>query len=221
MVWPRNRPKIMFMTNLHRRAVIAGLATIGFAASTRAQTPALSAADRADVARIEAYFNGIRTLRARFRQMTQANNRPADGTFYLSRPGRLRLEYDPPVPTLLIAVSGQLLHYDSALGQSSYVPVNSTPAGLLIRETVTLSGDVTVTRVERPQGQLRVTMVRTREPEGSVAFTFRAEPLELIDWIVTDGSGRITRVQLTEMQVGIPLDGALFRPPTAPNVNAR
>ncbi len=59
-------------------------------------------ADRADIARVEEYLNSIRTLRARFIQLTQTGGR-SQGTFYLSRPGRLRLEYDPPVPTILIA----------------------------------------------------------------------------------------------------------------------
>lgn len=176
-----------------------------------AQAPAiLTDADRADIARVEEYINSIRTLRARFIQLSQNGGR-AQGTFYLSRPGRLRLEYDPPATLILIANSGQLQQYDTLLRQQQYVPIGSTPATYLV-DTLRLSGDITVVGVTRNQQNLEVSIVRTRDPrEGRITFIFQNNPLQLRNWTVVDSQNRIIRVTLSELQVGLPLDNALFR----------
>lgn len=168
-------------------------------------------ADRADIARVEEYLNSIRTLRARFIQLTQTGGR-SQGTFYLSRPGRLRLEYDPPVPTILIANGGMLQHYDSQLRQPQFIPLDSTPATYLVRDQLRLAGDIAVVSVGRAANRLDVTIVKTRDPrEGRITFTFQTQPFQLVNWIVQDSQGRSTRVVLNEVQVGMPLDNALFR----------
>ncbi len=57
--------------------------------------PALSEADRTDLARIEAYLNGLTTMQARFLQFS-SDGCYAEGHIYVERPGRMRIEYDPP-----------------------------------------------------------------------------------------------------------------------------
>jgi outer membrane lipoprotein-sorting protein len=170
----------------------------------------LTDADRADIARVEEYVNSIRTLRARFVQLSQNGGR-AQGTFYLSRPGRMRLEYDPPGTMILIANGGQLQQYDTSLRQQQYVPLSSTPATYLV-DTLRLSGDITVTGVARTPQSIEVTIVKTRDPrEGRITFIFQNNPLQLRNWTVVDGQNRLIRVTLSELQVGQPLDNALFR----------
>jgi outer membrane lipoprotein-sorting protein len=177
-----------------------------------AQPPArLSPEDLADIARVEAYFNAIRTLRARFVQVAD-NGAIAEGTFYLSRPGRLRLEYDPPDPNLLVANGTFLIHYDSSLGSVAHLPLNSTPAGILVREKVAFAGDLAVTQVERSGGALRLTVTQTEDPQaGRITFVFGDKPLQLVKWQVIDGQGRRTEVSLAQAEVNIALDPALFR----------
>ena len=62
----------------------------------------LSPQDRADVERAETYLNQITTLKARFLQLAPHGGQ-AEGTAYFSRPGRMRLQYDPPSPMLVVA----------------------------------------------------------------------------------------------------------------------
>jgi outer membrane lipoprotein-sorting protein len=170
----------------------------------------LTDADRADIGRIEEYINSIRTLRARFVQLSQNGGR-AQGTFYLSRPGRLRLEYDPPGTMILIGNGGQLQQYDTSLRQQQYVPLSATPATYLV-DTLRLSGDITVTGVARTPQSIEVTIVKTRDPrEGRITFIFQSSPLQLRNWTVVDSQNRLIRVTLSELQVGQPLDNALFR----------
>ncbi|MBY0337686.1 MAG: outer membrane lipoprotein carrier protein LolA [Acetobacteraceae bacterium] len=173
-----------------------------------AQTPANSAAEV--VGRVEAYFNTLTTLRARFLQTAQGGG-SAQGTAYIWRPSRMRFEYDPPEQTLLIAADAQFFHWDGELRQASVVPLSSTPLGVLLRSPLRLTGDVTVSNVERAGGLLRVTVHRTNNAgEGRIQLVLEEEPMQLRQWVVQDAQGRITRVTLTEQRVGERFDPFLF-----------
>lgn len=170
----------------------------------------LSPQDRADIARIEAYLNGLRSLKARFLQMA-ANGGTARGTVWLQRPGRMRFEYDPPTPLLLVAGHGMFTFHDSALRQTSTVPLSRTPLGILLREQTQLAGDVTVSGVSRYSGGLEVSVIRTASPaEGALHLVFADNPLALRQWRVMDAQRQETRVSLSEVQLGGSFDPKLF-----------
>lgn len=166
--------------------------------------------DRADVTRIEQMLNGIRTLKARFTQISPGNA-VARGQCWMWRPGRMRFEYDPPTPILMVAGNGFVSYHDRQLNQVSHVPIGSTPLGLLLRERITLTGDVTVTRLDRPPGLLEPMLVRTSAPaEGSLTLSVAAEPMALRGWRVIDAQGQETRIALTDIELGGTFDRRLF-----------
>ncbi len=137
----------------------------------------------------------------------------SEGTLFISRPGKLRIEYDPPVPILIVAARGVLTYYDKELEQVNKIDLDSTPAGILVQETVSFfSGDFTLTSFERQANATRVTLVRTEDPlEGSLTLIFSDRPLTLRKWIVTDAQGVKTTVSLLKTRVGLPLNPELFR----------
>jgi outer membrane lipoprotein-sorting protein len=167
--------------------------------------------DRADLARIEAYLNALTTLRARFLQIAQ-NCAAAEGTAWIWRPGRMRFEYDPPEPLLLVADAGQFLMYDRELRAPTTLLVSRTPLGILLRPQVRLAGDVTVAGIERSGGFLRITVFRTAEPnEGRLTLVFNPDPIELRQWAVTDAQRRETRVTLSRIETGLRFPAGLFQ----------
>ncbi len=181
--------------------MLAGLPTL----PARAQ-----AVDRAALARIEAYLNSLTTLRARFLQVAQ-NGATAGGTAWIYRPGRMRFDYDPPEPLLLVASGGQVMMYDRELRSPTVVPASSTPLGVLLRPEIRLSGDLTVTATERSGGFLRVAMHRTGSPaEGRLTLAFQENPMELRQWAVVDAQGRETRVTLYEVDTRARPDASIF-----------
>jgi outer membrane lipoprotein-sorting protein len=187
-----------------RRSLLAGLTCAVLARPAAfAQSPrALSDADRADIARVEAYLESVRTLEARFLQIGPDGS-TAEGTFWLLRPGRLRLEYDPPNPNLLIADGRALAHIDRSLQTIAYLPLGSTPAGVLVRAEVRLAGDVQVVAVERGPGVLRVGVVQTSDPRaGRLTLVFAERPFQLSSWNVLDGQGQTTRITLLDPRIG-------------------
>ncbi len=198
-----------------RAALIAGLSLAGSGPVPNRDRSGpgqaqLSAQDRTDIARIEAYLNGVRSLKARFMQ-TAPNGAISEGTALMQRPGKMRFQYDPPSPFLLIANYGILFFQDAQLGQTTNIPLSRTPLGILLGDHTSLSGDVTVTKFVRLPGQLQVTLVRTASPgEGSLTLFFADNPLTLRQWVVVDQQGKQTRVSFTNMEVGVAVDAKLF-----------
>ena len=171
----------------------------------------LSAQDAADVGRVETYLNNLHALKARFEQIAP-DGRTSGGTVWLQRPGRMRFQYDPPSPFLLVAGYGLLVFHDSQLNQTSNIPLGRTPVGLLLQDPVKLVGQgITVQQVARYPAQLQVTMYRTATPgEGNLTLVFADGPLALRSWIVVDAQRQQTRVTLYDVQFGGTFDASLF-----------
>ena len=208
------------LTALVRRPLVVGqlvaglFVAVGAVVGPAAAAPPearLSAADRQDIARIESYLNDIETMRARFLQVT-SNGAYSEGTFFLWRPGRMRIEYDPPVPILIVADGRSLIYHDKKLEQVSYLGLDSGPAGLLLAERVSLTDTVTVTRFQRGARALRVTLVKTDDAgEGSITLIFEDRPLIFKKWMIVDAQGVEITVSLLGPRFGHPLDPELFR----------
>ena len=182
--------------------------------AVKAQGLALQPSDLADLAQIERYLDGIRTMAASFQQIDQ-EGRVTTGRIYLARPGRMRVEYDPPTPYLLVASSGALVYYDAEIQQVTTLPLSSTPAAFLLKDHISLTQGVTIKRFERGPGALRVEVVDAEDPgSGSVLMVFEDRPLALRKWTVTDAQGIQTEVVLTKSEFDVALDPNLFALPT-------
>lgn len=175
-----------------------------------AATPvALSDADRALLARIETYLSSIASMDARFLQV--ANGRMAEGRVVMARPGRMRIDYDPPVPVRMVANGAWVLYFDTKLNQISYIPASRTPLAVLLRDKVRLDDQVTVTKVERGAGAARVSLVLTDHPDsGTLTVVFEDAPLRLVKWEMLDAAGTHVEVALLDPHFGAPVDDALF-----------
>ncbi len=140
---------------IHRRDLLAALSVLsvlpGLAGCAAVAPPGtLDDADRQVLSRIEAYLNTIHTLQARFAQAsTRGDGR---GTAWIERPGRMRLQYDPPSRVVLVAARGRVVYADAATGASSSLPLSRTPLSMLLAERIVLSGPVTVVSVLRTRG---------------------------------------------------------------------
>jgi outer membrane lipoprotein-sorting protein len=213
-------------TRRHRALrVFLAAAFTAFAALAAAQTsgpsapePEFSAADRGDIAKIEHYLNGIGTMTAKFLQLAP-DGTLSRGRLYLSRPGRLRVEYAPPSPILIVANGRWLIYHDFELEQTSYQFLEGSFAGFLVRETIKLDGEVIVTGLERRPGVIAVKLIMTDDPDaGRLTLTFSDQPLMLRRWAVTDSQGLVTQVALFNPRFSVSLDEKLFefdvlRPP--------
>lgn len=178
---------------------------------------ALNPEDQKDVARIEDYLNSLTSVEAKFQQYS-VNQGLAFGKIYLRRPGRLRVEYDPPSKVLLVADGIALSYYDGELNNLNQVPLYMSPMWFLLKDKVKLGGDVTITSFKRGPGVLQIGLVQTDEPDaGTVVLEFGDRPLELRQWTIVDNKNQEVRVGLFDAHFGVQLANELFATPQRKN----
>jgi outer membrane lipoprotein-sorting protein len=166
------------------------------------------------VDKAEATINAIGTMRAHFLQAGPEGD-ISEGTVYLSRPGKLRVVYDPPTPVLVVANGSYFTFVDTKLQQFSYMDIDNTPAGLLLKQGVKFQGgDVAITKIAEPPGVAEITLVSKKDPAvGSLTLVFTTKPFALAQWRVTDAQGLTTSVTLQNVEMGISLNRDLFATP--------
>ena len=188
------------------------LATTLSAAALPALLPGLAGAqvNRADLTRITNYLNGIGSMQGTFVQVGPDGDL-SEGNFYMRRPGRIRFEYNPPNPTLIVADGFWVGVYDTIDNTLDRFPLSETPLDLLLRDRVDLREEEAIESIERSAGQLRVRAIDPNAPDqGSITMVFTDNPLELTQWIVVDGEGLATTVALSEVRRNVELDPNLF-----------
>ena len=150
-------------------------------------------------------------MQARFLQIS-SDGSYSEGMIHLSRPGRMRIEYDPPNPIMVIADGSSLIYVDKEMEQATAIFLSLTPADLLLRENLSLnSEEILITGFKRSPGIIRVSLVKADSPlDGQLTLVFSDVPLELRKWAVNDAQGVKTTVSLLGSRFGIKVDKTLF-----------
>ena len=170
----------------------------------------LSAAGKATLKRVEEYLEGVRTFKARFIQVSD-NGGIAEGRIYMQRPGKMRIEYKPPVPLILVATGKLIIMYDRKLDQTTHLPLAASPAAWLLGDRLSVRDKINVTEVREAGGRIYVSLVeKGKAAKGSLHLVFKDSPLRLREWIVVDAQRRRTKVVLVDAQEGMKLDPRLF-----------
>src|SRR6476659_9556297 len=90
------------------KRLIAAVVFAGFGLTTlvpiaEAETaPELTPEQTAAIDEIGSYINGFRSLQGEFTQVSPKGT-VSKGVFYLSKPGKMRFEYSPPNPFIIVS----------------------------------------------------------------------------------------------------------------------
>lgn len=164
----------------------------------------------ATITRVEQYLSGLTTIMSDFTQVAP-DGALATGKFFLERPGRMRWQYNPPTPILMVSNGSDLVYYDYELEQITHIPLDSTLVGFLAQKKIRFDGDVGVISYEEDAGSIRIGVAqRKKSNEGQLVLELSDSPLLLRNMIVTDSSGRTTTVSLNNARFGTPIDKSLF-----------
>lgn len=177
--------------------------------------PAVAQAQSGDLAAAVAALRGISTLRANFTQ-TDRNGQRLSGVLTLKRPGRIRFQYQPGVPFLIVSDGSALTFVDYEVRQVQRWPIRNSPLGAL------LDPNRDVGRYGRlvPTGDPGVISVEVRDsahPEyGMITLIFLRKAgapggLELSTWVALDSQNKRTTVRLTNHQYGVAVADNAFR----------
>ncbi|MDR0967559.1 MAG: outer membrane lipoprotein carrier protein LolA [Rickettsiales bacterium] len=158
-----------------------------------------SAVESSLVKSASTYLNSITGLTGKFTQI--ANGKTDSGTFDMLRPGRVRLDYKKS-PIQLISDGTDLYFIDSGLDQITTIPLTSTPAGILIRKKIDLSGaDIVVSETEKNKNTFSLKMhIKGNQGMGNMRVVFNSNPVSLNSWVVTDATGTQTDVKFSGLK---------------------
>lgn len=158
-------------------------------------------ADKVSLNALSNYLNGIQSATSDFTQIN-GDGSISTGTVSISRPGKIRFEYNPPEKALVIATAGTVYVLDRKLGAEPEVyPLNRTPLSIILARNVNLA------QAGMVQGHAydgTATTVRALDPKhpeyGSIDLKFTDNPIQLRQWVVDDGSGNQTTVILGALE---------------------
>lgn len=198
------------MSKLFRFTQIALILIASAVAGAPAHSAGLTAQDIADLNRISAYLNSITTFQASFVQVGP-NGELDQGTIYARKPGRLRFEYAPPSPYLIVSDGVTIAVANSKLRTVDRYPLVDNPLNLILRENIDLAKDSRISSIERQSGTLRITATEKSGPmKGQVTLIFASPATELRQWIITDAQGLQTMIALKNTKTQVPLGPELF-----------
>jgi outer membrane lipoprotein-sorting protein len=103
----------------------------------------LNAADAAALARVDGYLNSLKSLQAQFQQVQGGGSGTsvAEGTLYILRPGRLRVDYQRGAQLQILSDGTYLVYRDLASQESSTVRLAETALAALVKQDVKLASD--------------------------------------------------------------------------------
>ena len=160
--------------------------------------------------RLAEYLSNLTTIEADFTQAS-SDGSVGEGKFYLQRPGKMRWQYAPPVPILIVSSGNDLVYYDKELEQVSHIPIDSTLAGFLAEEQIRFDGAVGVEAFSDEASVIRITISQRSKPEeGKLTLEFSDKPLALRRMDISDATGQSTKVSLSNAHFGGKLNPKLF-----------
>ncbi|MBV0913337.1 LolA family protein [Anianabacter salinae] len=183
------------MTRLTRRALLAALPAAALAPAVFAQDQ-----QKLPLADISSYLNGLQTVSTAFTQVN-ADGTISTGTLYIQRPGRARFEYEPPNEALVMAGGQQVAIFDDRSNSApEQYPLSRTPLNLILDRNVDLDRANMVVGHDFDGTATTVVAQDPAHPEyGTIALRFTGPPVELRQWVITNGDGTETTVVLDRL----------------------
>ncbi len=183
------------------------------AASTACAVAAPSLGAEAWIVNLNNYFNSIKTAFAPFTQ-TNPNGSKVSGRFYLSKPGKMRFEYDDPKQPLVVADGSVLAVFDpkTNMGPSKYPQVNN-PLTLLAKNNLDLTGTKFVRKIEKSPstGEALITIADPAKAQyGSLILRVNTSQNKIKGWQAIDKAGNRTTVALNDFHAGVAMNPDLF-----------
>ena len=195
-----------------------GLPWIAFVASlmvavgtaNAANNVQLSEAQLAVVKKLGDYFNSLTTMKGEFTQVSPKGNVSA-GIFYISKPGKMRFEYAPPNPFIIVSDGRWVTVKNNAKNKADQYPLSATPLNLMLAKDVDLLKEAKILGVEEKSGVFWVTLEsRDSLVPGQLVLVYDPDSSALQQWIVVDGQGRKTTVNIAKLEPGVQPDPKLF-----------
>jgi len=174
------------------------------------------AAEKLSLNSISNYFQSLKLAESPFTQIS-ADGYRSTGMLFISRPGKMRFDYNPPENAFVVATAGAVYIVDGkSNARPETYPLRRTPLNLLLARNVNLTASDMVVGHDF-DGQF--TIVTAQDPKnrdlGFIRMYFSDAPIALKQWVVVDGSGQPTTVVLDDLVQDRPQGYGLYDIPKA------
>lgn len=197
---------------LSRRTFVSGLAVVAALAMTGLPLDVLHAQERVTAQKIADHFASVKTMSGEFVQFGPRGEQTA-GKFYISRPGRLRFNYEAPSPMRVISDGKAVAIGNQKMKTWDLYPLSKTPLKLLLADSIDLSGKMV--RDVKEETDLITIVLGDNSIFGDSSITMMFDPktYDLRQWTITDAQKKDTSVMIFNVKTGLPMDDAVFRIP--------
>jgi outer membrane lipoprotein-sorting protein len=192
--------------------VMAVVMSVSFAQAKKPVSIPLDDAQTQLVQRINDYFNSFKSLKGNFTQISPRGN-SVKGIMMISKPGKLRFDYAPPSPLLIASDGTWLTIKNKQKEKGDQVPLSSTPLRLIVSPKLNLLVDTAILGVVSENGFTTLTLADKNESvnAGAMILVYDEAQKVLQQWIIVDGKGQRTTVQLENLELNVALDPKLFK----------
>ena len=175
-------------------------------------TTALSPEQRSIIERVNNYLSSMQVLSGKFVQIAP-DGRRTQGEFNISKPGRVRFEYDEPSQIELIADGQSVVVRDRNLATQDVYPLSQTPLRFLLADHVDLTKDTNLVAVYSDDVYNTVVVEEKNGLVGTsrLMIMFSAKDMQLKQWTVTDPQGYDTTVAVYNLDTSKKPDPSMFR----------
>jgi outer membrane lipoprotein-sorting protein len=182
-------------------------APMNITAAPASLTPAQRTALLKEVA---ASMEKVKTASGRFDQLSP-DFTTTSGSFAISRPGKVRFDYDDPSPLLIVSNGTTVAMQDSELETTDRVPLSSTPLSLLLDDNLDFAAEAEILDVSNEGDNTSITLTDPDgEMDGTLTLLFAGADHDLTGWRTTDSAGNVTDVKLHDVVIGKKLNPRLF-----------
>jgi outer membrane lipoprotein-sorting protein len=166
--------------------------------------------DNVAIGLLNTYLNEIVNMKGEFTQ-TSPRGQIASGVFYISKPGKMRFEYAPPSPLLVVSDGRWVTVKNTKRKRDDQYPLSATPLKLVLADEVNLFEQAVILKVESHENLVAITMQEKDQlVAGQLTMVFDREANDLVQWIILDGKGQRTSVQLSNVDKEAQPDPKLF-----------
>ena len=173
-----------------------------------------AAAEAGSLDQVVSALRGISTMKADFTQ-TDRSGQTVRGELTLKRPGKIRFQYGPGVPMLIVADGKSLTMVDYQVKQVSRWPIGNSPLSVLLDPNKNLAKVAKLLPSDD-----RVVLLQARDPSrpefGTITLAFAkvaSAPagLMLTGWTTVDAQKNRSTVKLSGQRFNVPVAETAFR----------
>jgi outer membrane lipoprotein-sorting protein len=196
-----------------KRVTTLALLAAPLTAAALAPMPLLAQAG-SPLGQVSAHLKAVDTMIANFSQ-TGRNGQTLDGKLTLKRPGKIRFQYGPGVPMLIVADGKSLTMVDYQVKQVSRWPIGNSPLSVILDPNKNLAKVAKLLPSDD-----RVVLVQARDPSrpefGTITLAFAkvaSAPagLLLTGWTTIDAQKNRSTVRLSNQRFNVPVAETAFR----------